>query len=86
MEMDVSANIYFEPIDPHPRAIGTFAPSSFQEAMRKAGFELPCVLDASAVPVLSGMAATFGSNSPNPYEDIIEAIETHGKIRLWAEY
>lgn len=87
----MSASIFWEPVDPKPKSIGTWAPSSFMEIMERAGLGLPTNLDEAAIPVLRGMAATFGPGGPgrehpNPFQQLIDKIEKHGKISVWAEY
>jgi len=52
--------------------------------MQRAGFELPCNLIHEAIPVLRGMAAGYGSED-NFYEHLIDIINEHGAIYLWAE-
>jgi hypothetical protein len=84
----MSASICYRPVDPKPKTIGAYAPSSFMEAMERAGMQLPCTIGKGAIPVLSGMSATWGkgADSPNPYQNVIDAIEKYGDIELWAEY
>ena len=49
---------------------------------------LPCELTQNNIPVLNGMAAAFGrdAQAPNPYQQILDALEKHYSIRLWASY
>lgn len=88
----MSASILWEPINPNPKSISTWAPSSFQEAMEAAGLGLPCTMGKSTIPVLKGMAAVFGEpksmgyQAPNPYTELIKIIEKHGDISVWAEH
>ena len=57
-----------------------------KSALQKAfGYDLPHVYDVSHIPVLKGMAAVYYEDN-NPYEMLIEAIEKHDKIEVWAEY
>jgi hypothetical protein len=79
----MSATIFYEPVDPEPASIGVSAPSSFMDAMARAGFSLPCELEGKDIPTLQGMAAVAEKSG---YGDVIKAINKHGKIRLWAEY
>ena len=53
--------------------------------MEEAGFELPCELSSNAIATLRGMAAV-SLNQDYPYAKIIELIEDHGTIKLWAEF
>lgn len=84
----MSASILYEPVNPNPKSIGAWAPSHFMECMERAGMGLPCTLDESNIPTLRGMAAAFGvqKEAPNPYAELIEAIETNGKISVWSEH
>lgn len=81
----MSASILWEPVDPKPKHIGCWAPSSFMGQMERAGLKLPTNLDESVIPVLRGMAATI-SGTPNPFQELIDKIEKHGKISVWAEH
>jgi hypothetical protein len=83
----MTANIYWEKIDPKPKDLGVGAPSSFIDSLKKAGLGFPCELDHKAVPVLAGMAAMWEhKNSTNPYAELVEIINKNGRIKVWAEY
>jgi hypothetical protein len=81
----VSANLYWQPIK--GRDLNVHAPSSFIEALGRAGFDLPCNLSGADVPMLRGLAAGMSDdNSRKAVERLIDAIEQHETISLWAEY
>jgi hypothetical protein len=88
----VSASIFWEPVDPKPKRIGCWAPSSFMGQMERAGFRLPTNLDQGAIPVLRGMAAMISpglgtdGDPSNPFQELIDKIEKHGTISIWAEH
>jgi hypothetical protein len=83
----MSASIFWEAVDPKPK-IRFWASSSFMEQMKRAGFRQPIDLDQGAIPVLRGMAATgpTGGDAPNPFQELIDKIEKHGTISIWAEH
>ena len=56
-----------------------------KEALETAFGALPCEVGQPNIPMLQAMAAVF-SGDDNPYSKIIELIESHGWIRLCAEY
>ena len=82
----MSAAICWERVKEDHESLYVLAPSSFIESMERAGLRLPCEIGDGAVPVLTGMAAMHRNDGKNPYEEMIELIEKHGTIRIWAEY
>ena len=81
----MSATINWERVNPNPKHLKKVGgPSRFIDAMERAGYSLPCTLDDSCIPKLEGMAALDGEHSP--YEELIDLINEHGPIRLWATY
>jgi hypothetical protein len=85
----VSASICWEPCpDKIAKSINVDAPSLFQTVMREAGMELPITLDGAHYPELRAMAAVFGNRAdvPNPYQQLIDLIDKHERVHVWAEY
>jgi hypothetical protein len=87
----MSASILWEPINENPKRLGCWTPSAFQEVMERAGLRLPVTLEPKDIPKLAGMAATMiplGQNdaAPNPFQQLIDAIESNGAISVWAQY
>lgn len=81
----MSANIYWRPVAKNNKSINTLTPSAFQETMRKLGLSLPCTLDTRSTLLLQGAAAVF-DDDPNPFQQILDLLEHHDAIELWAEY
>jgi hypothetical protein len=84
----MSASICWRPSSKQDKTIGVFAPSSFLEMMASAGMKFPCTVTTADLPVLRGMAAVFGRNkeTPNPFNEMVDLIEKHDSIDLWAVY
>lgn len=83
----MSANIYWGPISPTRTALSTFAPQKFMLTLNAIGWTDNEELDESHLTALKGMAAVFETGtSANPYQQLIDAIEKHGSIHVWAEY
>lgn len=82
----MSATICWRPADTNPKHLSVGAPSSFQEAMRRAGLKLPCIISQTDKDVLRGLAAAWDRDAPNPYQQILDLLEHHDAIELWAEY
>lgn len=83
----MGANIYFHQMKPvDGQSISCHAPSSFIASMERAFGEFPCVLDSENVPVLKGMAAMSHDGGGNPYQEIIDAIDKYGTIKVYAEW
>lgn len=88
----MTANIYWEPFSRKAKNIPVTAPSRFMQELENAGLGTVTggngiTLTEEHLPTLIGMKAVFsGVNNLNPYWHIINAIETHKEIRLWAVY
>jgi hypothetical protein len=50
------------------------------------GYLLPHVFDDGDIPALKAMAAASGKANRQPFDQLIEAIEKHDKVRVWPEY
>jgi phage major head subunit gpT-like protein len=86
----VSANIYFERVNPKKaKSLGVGAPSSFLKAMQTAGMEIPCNVGHAHWEKINAMAAVYGDNDDNPFRklaNLILELPDDGELRLWAEY
>jgi hypothetical protein len=79
----MSVNIYYRTIK-KGKDLEEGAPSSFIQ-MFEGAFALPAVLTKENIEVLNGMR--IGSeHHKETLEKIIEAIDTHGEIEVYAEY
>jgi len=84
----MSANIYWRPSTQNNKSLNVPAPSSFQERMREVGLSMPCTVEQCHVPVLKGLAAGYGreKDRPNPFDQILDLLDKHDAVELWAEY
>lgn len=90
----MSANIHWEPNRTKGKSLYTTAPSHFMESLRAIGWATGAdsegLLDASFLPALRGLAFLHNDREKdldkNPYHQLIEAIEKHGEVRVWAVY
>lgn len=84
----MSAAICWRPSAKHDKHLRVGAPSSFMETMKNAELGFPCTVSEKDIPVLRGMAAVYGRNyqNPNPFVELIELIEKHDSVELWAVY
>jgi hypothetical protein len=83
----MSATIYWEPVVPTTSEhLSTPAPSWFMEVLEEAHFELPHIFDSDDLPTLKAMAAAAGKANRKPFDQLIEAIEKHERVRVWPEY
>lgn len=82
----MSATIYYQPVKGKALSIG--APSSFTSALDRAFGRSPDrILNEYDVPTLRGIAAGFDSEDQRAaIDELIEAIQKHAAVRLWAEY
>ena len=83
----MSANIHWKPFTPDSSKTlaQAGAPSHFIEAMKKAFGNFPCTVGQNEIEKLKGMAATDRDDN-NPFQEIIDLLEHHEAIYLWAEY
>jgi hypothetical protein len=81
----MSANIYWEPVVNRANDLHVSAPSWFMESLERADMGLPHVFGSGDIPVLKGLAAAM-RDDPNPFKQLIEAIEKHDKVEVWYEY
>lgn len=82
----MSASIYWSPV-----ASGTLIevdlPSQFLYSMRRAfGNGEKWELNETHIPVLEGMSAVIEQGDHDPYQELIEQIGRHDKIRVWADF
>jgi hypothetical protein len=82
----MSASIYWEPNENKGVYLPVDAPSSFLMAMgRWLGTDPPWVLGPESALALRGFSAGLGGEA-DAISDLMDAIEKHGNIRIWAEY
>jgi hypothetical protein len=81
----MSANIYWEAVDPNPKSLHVMAPSWFMGCLERAGMDLPHTFDSNDISVLRGLAASMNEDK-NPFNQLIEAIEENGSVNVWYEY
>ncbi len=78
----MSANIYWLAIDPRePNDVATHTPSHTQAMLTEAIGPLPLQLDFTHLGVLLGLRVA----GVQGIEDLIEAIEKEGRIKVWSE-
>ena len=86
----MGANLCWEPANRPTKDVPTSAPQRMLEVLRKltetSGQEF--VLADYHLPALAALAETceWGSAERNPYKTLIDAINKHGSIRVWAQY
>lgn len=81
----MGASICWEPVPTKRKTFECSAPQNFLESLRILGWRPERPLDGTFVTALRGMAFAAGQNG-QPYVALIEAIEKHGEVRVWAEY
>lgn len=85
----MSAHINWHPAATKDKSIDVPAPSAFMETMAGVGLTLPCIVRQADIRLLTGMAAVFGPHErsrPNPYQQILDLLEKHDEIEIWAVY
>lgn len=82
----MSANLYWHPVK-RGRDLPCSAPSVTIEALGYAfGGGTQWRLGKGDIATLRGMVAASPKGSRGTFEEIIEAIEKHGDIDVWAQY
>lgn len=77
----MGANIYWLPVEPGI-SLEISTPSTFIEIMEKVFGRFPCSLGMRDLEKLRGMAAI----EPEMFEQLLNAVEKHKTIKLWAEW
>lgn len=80
----MGATILYAPVK-HGKELEVNAPSSFLAIMERACLELPVELTERSIPTLEGMKAAC-ENEEHALIELIGAIRTHKRLRLWAEW
>lgn len=84
----MSANILWEPANRPAKDVPTGAPQHFMKTLEHLGWQKhDGELSEEHLPALKALAeATERPGQSNPYTTLIDAIEKHGRIRVWAVY
>lgn len=86
----MSANIHWRSVAKNNKNLNVAAPSAFQDKMREAGLALPCTVEQRHVDLIRGMAIGYGplrdAQQPNPFQHILDLLEHHEAIEIWAVY
>ena len=81
----MSANLYWSPIR-KGKDLPVNAPSSFMDALGRAlGSSGPWTILSSDAPILRGLAAGL-QHEREAIEAILDALDQHEQIKVWAEY
>jgi hypothetical protein len=84
----MSASICWEPVPTKTRTLPVSAPQSFMDSLGIIGIDIRggrAIATQEHITALRGMAHVAGQNG-QPYVALIEAIEKHGEVKIWAEY
>lgn len=82
----MSASIYFKPVKPTANTrLNVGAPSTFIKAMERAFGHFPCLVNRGNIEKLKGMASMYDCRD-SPFEELINLLEHHEALELWAEY
>lgn len=83
----MSASFFYSQVCPVPeQQLSCWAPSAFRTAMEKCFGDLPWIVRPEDIPRLEGMAAICCDGGGNPYQELIDAIGTHGTVHIRVEY
>lgn len=85
----MSANILWEPATRPCESLDTLAPQNFMRSLEVIGWSNGNNLNETHLSALRGMSAVYRGGQTdvkNPYQQLIDAIERHKEIRVWAEY
>lgn len=82
----MSANIYWEPVAKNNRTIDTGAPEYFMRVLGKFGWQDGDTLGVEALDGLKAVVEAIHEGDHKSFQQLIDAIEKHGAIRIWAVY
>ena len=81
----MGASIFYQSV--HGKCLNVGAPSYFLGVLRRVfGGDGPWEVDGTWSQQLQGAAAASSNQEQAALEELIEAIERYGRIRIWAEY
>lgn len=87
LEIKMSANVYWQPVSTGTKCLPTSAPQRFLESLRAIGWSDGGYMNDTSISALRGLSVLHGGpDQDNPYSHLVEAIERHGSVRVWAEY
>lgn len=79
----MSVSLYWSPDKTGgPIIPGKSTAGSVKSALQKTFGPLPIELSMDDMPVLCGMAAVHGRDEKNPYEQIVDLLHQHDRIRI----
>lgn len=85
----MSANIYWEPANRPAVDVPVSAPQAFMRTLEHLGWQKhDDILTEEDLPALRALAEVqpYAEEKRNPYTMLVQAIEKHGRIRVWAVY
>lgn len=82
----MSQNIFCEPVKP-PKAkcLSTSAPQGFWDTLEEAFTTYDTsmfILDEESIPILRGLSILNNQTIGNPYQEIIDEIKKHKKVKI----
>jgi hypothetical protein len=83
MEESVSATIHWQPVSRSDHTVPASLKSKFIEALGHIAGSLPTVLTAEHIPALGAMSLL---GEEEACKTLIDAIASHGEVRVWATY
>jgi hypothetical protein len=83
----MSASICWEPVKTNPKTLSVPAPSRFIATLDALGVGMPGEVGEEHEAALRALSIHYGDTErQNPFEQLLRAIEKHGRVRVWAEY
>jgi hypothetical protein len=83
----MSASILWEPARPRAgESLYTLAPQWFLDCLEKVEISLPYVFGEDDIRLLKGIVAGCGEKNARPFIELIDAIKSHGRVRVWTQY
>ena len=78
----MSANIVYEPIRANVHELRTFTPDRIRIMLTRAFGPFPFQLNSGQLPLLQGMLIAFGDQEPNPFTQLLKAVEKYNAIEV----
>jgi len=84
--MTMTASLCWSPVEKNSRMLSALAPSQTMEILAEIGISFPGEAGIEHLAALHALAKAWPNQKQNPFRDLVEAIEKHDRVKLWAEY
>jgi len=82
----MSASLCWCPVPKRSSTLSAMAPQHTMDILEEIGIEFPGEAGQEHLSSLRALSKSWPDQKHNPFADLVNAIEEHNRVRLWAEY